>query len=252
MARLHEYQGKTLLRKTKIKVPNGGHATTLEEVRTWAEEIAGPVVVKGQIWVTGRANLGAIRQAQTPAEAVEVASEILGMQIQGFTIDTVLVEEKLEIEREFYAGVIIDDTAQAPVIIFSRIGGTGVEEITQQDPQAIAKLEIDIEEGLPDYKARNLIGINRSPDNFPSGLFPDDSRLNTRGSQLGQYHCSMIHQVLNSTSFQDGNHVMMSEKAACGRTPDVNSSAIDNQKIAIHPLQGSFNSFYCEVKIAGQ
>jgi succinyl-CoA synthetase beta subunit len=157
MARLHEYQGKTLLRKAKIKVPNGGHATTLEEVRTWAEEIAGPVVIKGQIWVTGRANLGAIRQAQTPAEAVEVASEILGMQIQGFTIDTILVEEKLEIEREFYAGVIIDDTAQAPVIIFSRIGGTGVEEITQQDPQAIAKLEIDIEEGLPDYKARNLI-----------------------------------------------------------------------------------------------
>jgi succinyl-CoA synthetase beta subunit len=157
MARLHEYQGKSLLREAGIKVPQGGHATSLDEVRTRVDEISGPVVIKGQAWVTGRANIGAIRYAENPEEAVEISSEILSMHIQGFTIEKVLVEEKLEIEREFYAGVIIDDTAQAPVVIFSRIGGTGIEEIAQKDPQAVTRLVIDIEEGLPDYKARNLV-----------------------------------------------------------------------------------------------
>jgi len=157
MARLHEYQGKSLLKESKISIPKGSPAYSPEEARTIAGEINKPVVIKAQAWVTGRASLGAIRFADTPEEAAEAASAILGMQIRGFPVDTVIVEEKLEIEREFYAGVIIDDQSQAPVVIFSRVGGSGIEDIAREHPDAVVRIPVDIRRGLPDHQARDLV-----------------------------------------------------------------------------------------------
>jgi succinyl-CoA synthetase beta subunit len=157
MARLHEHQGKSLLAGSGIIIPQGGPAKSSEEAQALAEEIGAPVVVKAQAWVTGRAGIGAIRFADTPKEAATAAAEILGMQIKGFTVDTVLIEEKLDIEREFYAGVIIDDQSQAPMMIFSSIGGSGVEEIAQDHPEAIARMSVDIRTGLLEHQARDLI-----------------------------------------------------------------------------------------------
>jgi len=157
MARLHEYQGKALLKEKKINIPRGGSASSSEEAKTIAEEIDGPVVIKGQAWLTGRAALGAIRFAETPPEASQAAAAILGMKIKGISVDTVLVEEKLDIEREFYAGIIIDDVSKAPMVIFSRIGGSGVEEIAHEHPEALARAVIDIRTGLLDFQARDLV-----------------------------------------------------------------------------------------------
>jgi succinyl-CoA synthetase beta subunit len=157
MARLHESQGKFLLKEAKISIPRGGPARSPEETSVIAEKLGAPVVIKAQAWVTGRASLGAILFADTPQDAAEAASAILGMQIKGFPVDTVLVEEKLEIEREFYAGVIIDDQKQAPVVIFSRIGGSGIEGIAREHPDAVVRTPIDIRRGLLDYQARDLI-----------------------------------------------------------------------------------------------
>ena len=157
MARLHEFEGKSLLSRMKIPVPAGGPAKSPEEAHKMATEISRPVVVKAQAWVTGRAGLGAIQFADTPEEAAKLAADLLGKQIKGFTVDTVLVEEKLNIEREFYAGVIIDDQAKAPVMIFSSKGGTGIEEIAQEYPESVHKRVIDIHKGLSDYEARDLV-----------------------------------------------------------------------------------------------
>jgi succinyl-CoA synthetase beta subunit len=157
MARLHEHQGKNLLEKYKIPIPKGGAATSKTEAKEIAKGIGGEVVVKAQAWITGRAGIGAIGFARTPEEAAEIAGDMLGMQIKNFSVDTVLIEEKLSIKQEFYAGVIIDDQAQAPVMIFSSIGGSGVEEIAQEHPDAVARQVIDIRVGLLDYQARDLI-----------------------------------------------------------------------------------------------
>lgn len=157
MARLHEYQGKELLKSQKVPVPQGGMASTPEEARRLAEELSGEVMVKAQAWVTGRASMGGIRRAATPDEAESVARDMLGMTVKGFTVEQVLVEERLDIEREFYAGVIIDDRARAPVVIFSSTGGTGIEEIAREHPDKVARLEVDIDEGLRDYQARDLV-----------------------------------------------------------------------------------------------
>jgi len=157
MARLHEYQGKALLKQAKIAVPQGGVAATPEEARAIAEEIGQPVMVKAQAWVTGRAGLGGIKKAATPDEAAAAAEKMLGMKVKSFTVEQVLVEEQLDITREFYAGVIVDDREQAPLVMFSSIGGTGIEEIAAENPASVASVHVDIEFGLQDYQARNLV-----------------------------------------------------------------------------------------------
>ncbi len=157
MARLHEHQGKSMLEKYKIPIPRGDIATSKAEARNVAEEIGGEVVVKAQAWVTGRAGIGAISFTDSPDKAAEIAGGMLGMKINNFIVNAVLIEEKLSIKQEFYAGVIIDDQAQAPVMIFSSIGGSGIEEIALEHPDAVARQIVDIRTGLLEYQARDLI-----------------------------------------------------------------------------------------------
>jgi len=157
MAKLYEYQGKELLGKGGISIPKGGRVETKEEARRIAEEIGGPVVIKAQAWVTGRAQAGGIRFAQNPEEAEKIADQILEMDIKGFKVKEVLIEEKLDIEREFYIGMIIDDMAKCPILIFSSVGGTGIEEIAQKYPDKVVKFPIDITKGLRSYDAKNIL-----------------------------------------------------------------------------------------------
>ncbi|MEJ2010755.1 MAG: acetate--CoA ligase family protein [Anaerolineales bacterium] len=156
MARLHEYQAKRLLERAGITIPRGKLARTPREAYAIEEEIGGPVVVKGQAWVTGRAGRGLIRFANDAEQAEAAAAEILGQQIEGFQVEAVLVEEKLDVAREFYAGVIVDDREQAPLLIFSAVGGTGIEEIAARNPEAVARRVIDVRDGFYDYQGREL------------------------------------------------------------------------------------------------
>jgi succinyl-CoA synthetase beta subunit len=157
MARLHEYQGKELLKQFKIPVPRGGVARTPEDARRIAEELGGEVMVKAQAWVTGRAGMGGIKKASNPAQTEEAARHMLGMKVKNFTVEQVLVEQRVEIAREFYAGVIIDDAAQQPVVLFSSVGGTGIEEIAAVHPDKVARRHVDVGTGLLDFQARDLV-----------------------------------------------------------------------------------------------
>jgi len=156
MVRLHEYQGKELLRQHQIHIPEGQPASSPEEARRVASELARPVVVKAQVWTTGRARIGGIRVAFGPDQAAAAAREILSMKVQSFPVERVLVEERLDIEREFYAGLIIDDSARRPLMLFSSVGGTGIEEMARSRPDQVAGQPIDIW-GLHRYQARNLV-----------------------------------------------------------------------------------------------
>ena len=157
MAKLHEYEGKNLLKTMGIAVPEGRVANTPEEAAAIAAELKSPVVIKMQAWTTGRAEIGGIKFVDTPEEAQKKADEILGMKVKNFIVENVLVEEKLNIEQEYYAGVIIDDKSGKPMMIFSSVGGTGIEEIAKEHPDKIARISIDILEGLRDYQARELL-----------------------------------------------------------------------------------------------
>ncbi len=157
MARLHEYQGKELLEKFAIPIPKGGVARTPQEARQVAAGIGGETMVKAQAWVTGRAGLGGIKKASNPAQAEEATRHMLGMKVRNFTVEEVLIEQRLEIAREFYAGVIIDDAAQQPLVMFSSVGGTGIEEIAAEHPDRVARMHVDVGAGLLDFQARDLV-----------------------------------------------------------------------------------------------
>lgn len=155
MARLFEYQGKQLLKASKMPVPQGEVATTPEQARKIAEKIGKPVAIKAQIWAGGRGKAGGIQFAQTPAEAEEVARRLLGSQIKNLKVEKVLVEEKLDIDKEYYVGVIIDASRQvrAPVIMFSTQGGMDIESVPSEK---ISQMTVDVIRGLRLYDALNL------------------------------------------------------------------------------------------------
>ncbi len=157
MAKLFEYQGKELLRKGGITTPEGRCAATKEAAAEIARELGRPVVVKAQTWTTGRAQSGGVNFADSADEAAAAARNVLGMQIKGFNVAEVLIEEKLDIDREFYLGMIIDDAAQCPVLIFSSRGGTGIEEIAKDFPDSVVKYPIDIAGGLKRYDALDIL-----------------------------------------------------------------------------------------------
>ena len=157
MARLYEYQSKRLLRNGGVRVPEGDMASTPAEARAIAERIGRPVVLKIQVWLTGRAGLGGIQFADTPSEAGEKAAKLLGMKVRNYVVDRILVEEKLKIEAEYFAGLVMDDALKCPLLVFSAVGGTGVEEIARAHPDKIARLPIDVAAGLREFEARNLV-----------------------------------------------------------------------------------------------
>jgi len=157
VARLYEYQGKALLKQAGIPVPAGGVAATPEEARRIARDLARPVVLKIQVWVTGRAGLGGIQFAGTPDEAEAKARLLLEMKVRNYVVDRLLVEEKLAIAAEYFVGLVLDDALKQPVLVFSPAGGTGVEEMARLHPERVARRPIDVLTGFPEYQARNML-----------------------------------------------------------------------------------------------
>ena len=157
MARLYEFQSKRLLKDAGIRVPEGYVATSPDEAYRIAAKIGKPVVLKVQVWVTGRAGIGGIQFADTPDEAKKKAKQMIGMKVKNFVVEKVLVEEKLSIKREYFVGLVIDDARKTPVLIFSSVGGTGIEEIARAHPESVSQIPVDVVKGLEDYQARNLV-----------------------------------------------------------------------------------------------
>ena len=153
---IHEYQAKELLRAESVPIPPGEIATTPDQVEAIARKIGGTVVVKAQVHTGGRGKAGGVKLAKSPAEAREVASRILGMKINGLTVQTVLVTSAAEIASEAYVGIILDRASRKPVFMVSPAGGIDIEEVAAKTPEKILKLPIDTRYGLQPYQASEL------------------------------------------------------------------------------------------------
>jgi succinyl-CoA synthetase beta subunit len=128
MARLHEYQGKAILAANGFKIPRGRAVSSADDAVAAAKEFGGEVVIKIQAWTTGRAGIGGVAFAKDADEVRAHAERMLSMKVGQFPVEAVLVEEKIDIDREFFLSFAIDDAARAPVIIFATGGGTGIED----------------------------------------------------------------------------------------------------------------------------
>jgi succinyl-CoA synthetase beta subunit len=153
---LLEYQGKQLFERHGVPVPAGRHATSVEEAVAAAEEIGFPCVVKAQVQIGGRGKAGGIKVAQDAEEARSHAEAILGMDIRGLTVHELWIEEASDIAAEYYASIVFDRSAKAPLLMLSTKGGMDIEEVADSDPDAIARLHLDALLGFQDFHGRRL------------------------------------------------------------------------------------------------
>ncbi len=152
--RLYEFQAKELFAKHGIKIPKGRVVYTPEQALEIAKELDVPVAVKAQVQVGGRGLTGGIKFANNPEETKKLTAGFLGGALKKEIVDCVLVEEKIPIEAEYFAGVTIDYQRKVIVVIASSRGGVDVESIALEHPGEILKEEVDPSLGLTDFAAR--------------------------------------------------------------------------------------------------
>jgi succinyl-CoA synthetase beta subunit len=154
--KLYEYEGKSLFAARGIPVPMGFVAESPEEAKVQAGKIGRPVVIKSQILQGGRGKAGGIKFANTPEEASIISQDIIGAKLKSEQIKKILIEEKLDIAKEYYLSITIDAPSASPIIIASSAGGVDIEEIAQQSPEKIVMEKVNIFRGLLPYQARRV------------------------------------------------------------------------------------------------
>ncbi len=160
---LYEFQAKELFAKHGVPVLAGEVATTPDEARAIAGRIGGPVVVKAQVKTGGRGKAGGVKLAETPAEAAEKATAILGMDIKGHTVHRVLVTEASDIAEEYYLSFLLDRANRTFLAIGSVEGGVEIEETARTKPDALARVPIDPLTGVDADTARRIVEAARFP-----------------------------------------------------------------------------------------
>ena len=153
---LLEYQGKQLFARHGVPVSPGKPARTVEEAVAAADEIGYPCMVKAQVQIGGRGKAGGIKLADGRADVLEHASAILGMDIRGLTVKELWIELASEIASEYYASIVFDRSAKAPLVMLSTKGGMDIEAVADEDPDAIAKLHVDPLLGFQSFHGRRL------------------------------------------------------------------------------------------------
>ncbi|GCF12574.1 succinate--CoA ligase subunit beta [Haloarcula mannanilytica] len=166
--RLHEYQAKQVFADAGIPTPASQLAETVDEAVDAAEEIGYPVAIKAQVHVGGRGKAGGIKLVESKEEAREAAEDIIGMDLKGYHVSTVLVEEAVDFVNELYVGVTMDRNEGRPVAMVSTKGGVNIEEVAEEDPDAIAREHIDPAFGMHPFQARKVVyeaGVDRAVAN---------------------------------------------------------------------------------------
>ncbi len=177
--KIHEYQAKEILKKFNVAVPKGRVANTPEEALEIAKEIGGEVwVVKAQIHAGGRGKAGGIKLAKSLEDVFEFTKQMIGMRLvthqtglEGRIVQKVLIEEGMNIEKEFYAGITLDRSTSKNVLMVSTEGGVEIEKVAEETPEKILKAYIEPSIGLQHYQVRKLVfGLGLEGEKFKNAV----------------------------------------------------------------------------------
>ncbi|MFD9465193.1 ATP-grasp domain-containing protein, partial [Streptomyces sp. NPDC060027] len=161
---LFEYQARDLFAKHGVPVLAGEVIDTPEAAREATERLGGKSVVKAQVKVGGRGKAGGVKLAATPDEAVARATDILGMDIKGHTVNKVMIAETApEIVEEYYVSYLLDRTNRTFLAMASVQGGVEIEVVAEENPDALAKVPVDANEGVSIEKAREIVAQAKFP-----------------------------------------------------------------------------------------
>jgi len=251
VVRLYEFQGKQLLREAGVRVPRGEVASTKEEAKAIAEKIGGPVVIKAQTWATGRSKAGGIKFAENPDEAEARSQELLKTSLKGHTIEKVLVEERIDIDMEFYAGVIAESSykVKGPIMIFSSKGGVDIEEVARKSPENLARVTVDYLEGVDSSSMESLVSKALVPQSLvrPLGellnnLYRLFVKYEARSWELNPIICSKNGEIYAADCRVtiDDNAVFRHPEFATDVPRDMERPPTDLEKIAWKIEEGDY------------
>ncbi|MBC7221750.1 ADP-forming succinate--CoA ligase subunit beta [Candidatus Bipolaricaulota bacterium] len=173
--RLLEWQGRAILAREGIPVPEGEVVASPKEAARVAERLGRPVVLKAQVPVGGRGKAGGIRLAQTPTEAEEIAQALLGSTLKGIPVRKLLVVEAVKPEAEHYLGIIVDRSSRMPLFLYSPKGGVDIEEVAKESPELLKKVPVPPLEGPATFRLRRLFSL--APKNLQPALIDVAKKL---------------------------------------------------------------------------
>ncbi len=183
---LHEFQAKECFERSGIPVARGQTAATAAEAAHAAERLGPPVVVKAQVLTGGRGKAGGVKLCRSAQEARAAAQAILGMDIRGHAVRTVLVDPAADIRGELYLAVTNDRAARRPLIMASAAGGMDIETVNRETPEAILRTHVDPQIGLRDYQ---IAGMASGLAHAPGTALPADLRQPFAALTRSLYDC---------------------------------------------------------------
>ena len=175
--RFFEYEAREIVKRAGIPVTDYGFTTDPAEAGAIAKRIGAATVIKSQVLSGGRMKAGGVKFADTPEQAEAHAREILGLEIGGHLPRGVLVDPRAEVEQEYYAGVVWDGTRKRPVMIFSPVGGIDIEQVAEQQPEAVGRRHFSNVLPLSDFEAKEVIASSGVTGPALNRLVPILARL---------------------------------------------------------------------------
>jgi succinyl-CoA synthetase beta subunit len=173
---LFEYQARDMFEAHGVPVLAGKTATTAQEARAAAEEIGpksgGVTVVKAQVKTGGRGKAGGVKVAKSPEEAEQLAGQILGMDIKGHTVGTVMIAAGAKIAEEYYFSVLLDRANRSYLAMCSKEGGMEIEQLAVERPEALARVEVDPNTGIDEAKAKEIVAAAGFEDETGAKIVP--------------------------------------------------------------------------------
>ena len=201
--RFFEYESRRIVAKAGIPVSAHGFATTPEEARELAAGIGAPTVIKSQVLTGGRMKAGGVKFADTPAEAAAHAEAILALEIGGHMPRGVLVDSRVAVKQEYYAGVAWDGTRKRPVLIFSDMGGIDIEEVAETHPDRVGRGHFSTLRPFSDFEAKQVIASVGVTGRALTRLTP----ILTRLARLFREYDMTLAEINPLAELEDGSFV---------------------------------------------
>jgi succinyl-CoA synthetase beta subunit len=220
--RFFEYEAREIVRRAGIPVTDFGFATTTQEAHEVAARIDGPVVIKSQVLTGGRMKAGGVQFADTPDEAAHKAEQVLGLTINGHIPRGVLVDQRAEVVKEYYAGVVWDGTRKRPVMLFSDMGGIDIEEVAETYPDHVGRGYLSNLLPRSEFRAKEVVASVGISGSRLNRLVPILSRL----ADLFTEHDMTLAEINPLGELADGSFIaldahMEMENEARGRQAEL-------------------------------
>jgi succinyl-CoA synthetase beta subunit len=203
--RFFEFEAREIVKRAGIPVTDYGFTTDPAQAGEIARRIGGPTVIKSQVLSGGRMKAGGVKFADTPEEAEAHARFILGLEINGHMPRGVLVDPKAEVEQEYYAGVVWDGIRKLPVMIFSPVGGIDIEQVAEEQPEAVGRRHFSNILPLCDFQAKEAIAASGVSGSALNKLVP----ILTRLARLFVEHDMVLAEINPLGRLADGSFVAL-------------------------------------------